>query len=58
MTGKKTLKGHPAAFKGAVFAYSLQAIAATTGCKPALHAKQGRYSALVKANDSYEQYGK
>jgi len=58
MAGKKTLECQPATFKGAVFAYSLQAVAAATGCKPALHAQQGRYSALVKANDSYEQYGK
>jgi len=58
VAGKKTLKGHPAAFKGAVFAYGLQAVAAAAGCKSTLHAQQGRYSALVKANDSYEQYGK
>jgi hypothetical protein len=55
VAGCEALQREPAALKGAVLADGLQPIGAAGGCEPALGTKQGRYSPLVEADETYEQ---
>lgn len=57
VAGAKPFECQPATFERPVFLNSFKAVGTTSRCKTAFGAKKWRYSALVEADNGYEQYG-